>query len=158
MLTEEITKLAGKSGDIRISDVDRLSIRRYADAVGDQNPLYWKDEYAKNSRYGSLIAPPGFFGWPSNWTTVLPSFPELVQEVGEILGKNGFPRVLDGGIEYDFFVPVRSGDTLSSISKVKSLTERETKGGSMVFLVVETTYSNQNGELVAKVRGTTIHR
>ena len=43
-------------------EVEKGAIKKYADAVDDHNPLYWDDEYAKNSRYGSIIAPPGFFG------------------------------------------------------------------------------------------------
>src|SRR5512139_2063685 len=34
-------------------------IRHFCDAVGDKNPLYRWDEYAKFTRYGGIIAPPG---------------------------------------------------------------------------------------------------
>ena len=35
-------------------------IRHYADAIGDTNPLWRFDEYAKNTKYGTIIAPPHF--------------------------------------------------------------------------------------------------
>ena len=158
MLPEEVTKLIGKAGDIRTCIVERGAIYNYADAVDDLNPLYRDVEYARNSRYGSVIASPGFFGWPAGWTGAMPGFPAFIQEIGGVLAEAGYPRVLDGGMEYDFFCPVRAGDTLAALSKVVGITEKETKSGSMAFLVVETTYTNQNGDVVAKVRQTTIHR
>lgn len=36
-------------------------IRHYADGIGDTNPLWRSEEYAKNTRYGGIIAPPGFW-------------------------------------------------------------------------------------------------
>jgi len=36
--------------------------------------------------------------------------------------------------------------------------EREGKAGKMVFTILETTYINQDGQLVAKERKTTIQR
>jgi len=40
--------------------VDISSIRRYAQAISDLNPLYLDEEYAKKSEYGGIIAPPTF--------------------------------------------------------------------------------------------------
>ncbi len=39
---------------------DRKAITRFAWACGDDNPLYTDPDYAAKSRYGCLIAPPGF--------------------------------------------------------------------------------------------------
>ena len=61
MLPEEVTKLIGKAGEVRVFQVEKGAIERFADAADDQNPLYYDEEYARNSRYGSIIAPPGFF-------------------------------------------------------------------------------------------------
>lgn len=158
MLPEEVTKLIGKTGDIRIMEVEKGAIRRFADAIDEHNPLYWDEEYARNSKYGSIIAPPGFFGWPTKWPEAGPTFTELRGELIATMAKAGYPRLLDGGIEYDFFLPVRAGDILSSIQRIVSITERETKTGKLAFSVTETTYTNQDGDLVAKERPTLIHR
>ena len=158
MLPEEVTKLIGKAGDIRIMVVEKGAIKKFADAVGDLNPLYMDEEYAKNSRYGSVIAPPGFFGWPTSWSESGPTFTELRHELITTMAEAGFPRLLDGGIEYDFYLPVRAGDILSAIQKIASITERETKAGKIAFSVTETTYTNQNGDVAAKDRSTLIYR
>lgn len=158
MLSEEIAKFIGQGGDVRIFEVEKGAIRRFAQAIEDQNPLYWDEGYARNSKYGSIIAPPGFFGWPTKWTSEgIVSF-EATRELGATLRKAGYGRVLDGGIEYEFFYPVRAGDTLAALPMIKDIVERKGRTGKMAFVITEITYTNQNGDLVAKARRTTIHR
>lgn len=157
MLPQEVTQLIGKVGEPMILEVEKGAIRKFADAIGDRNPLYWDEEYAMSSRLGA-IAPPGFFGWPVKWEAAMPFFSTLRTEAIEVIDKAGYSRLLDGGIEYDFYHPVRVGDILSALSKVKDIYEWETKAGKMLFSVIETTYINQNGDVVAKARQTLIHR
>lgn len=158
MIPQEIAQLIGKTGETAIFEVERGAIKKLADAIGDRNPLYWDEEIARKSRYGSIIAPPGFFGWPAKWETAMPFFSEIRQDVVDTISKAGYSRLLDGGIEYDFFHPVRAGDTLAALSKVKDIYERESQAGKMFFSIIEITYTNQNGDVVAKARQTLIAR
>lgn len=158
MLPEEVTRLIGKTGDPMIMEVERGAIKKFADAVGDSNPLYWDDEYARNTRYGAIITPPGFFGWPVKWTGAMPFFPKIREELLDALKNAGYSRLLDGGIEFEFYQPVRAGDTLVSILKIADIYKRESKGGALVFSVTETTYTNQHGAVVAVARQTLISR
>lgn len=158
MLPEEVAKLIGKVGDTAILEVEKGAIKKLADAVGDSNPLYWDDEYARASRYGSIIAPPGFFGWPVKWKGNMPLLLPLRREVVDTIANAGYSRILDAGIEYDFFHPVYAGDILAAVPKVISVSERETKGGKMLFSVIEITYLNRNADVVAKARQTLAHR
>ncbi|MFC1976829.1 MaoC family dehydratase N-terminal domain-containing protein [Chloroflexota bacterium] len=161
MPSEELSRLIGKAEDVRVFEVEKEPIRRFADSVGDQNPLYLDEGYARNSRYGSMIAPPGFISspWFSRPKSDAPSS-DLRGEVRAALAKAGYtnPGAIDAGIEYEFFRPVRAGDTIASISMIKDIIEREGKTGKMSFTITETTYTNQNGDLVAKARGTMIQR
>ena len=158
MLPQEVTQLIGKADDVMILDVEKGAIKKFADAVGDRNPLYWDEEHASSSRFGGIVAPPGFFGWPTKWTSAMPLFSELREEIIDTINKAGYSRILDGGIEYDFYYPVRAGDTLSALVKAGEIYERETKTGTMVLSITETTYTNQNGDIVAKARQTLIAR
>jgi len=170
MLPEEITKFIGTGGGVTVYEVEKGAIKKFADAVDDLNPFYLDEEYAENSRYGSIIAPPGFFGWPARFArgSALPRATEAKGSseqttdpratLGVALVEAGYPRVLDGGMEYDFFCPVRAGDTLAASSVIKDVIGREGSTGKMAFVITETTYTNQNGELVAKARATSIHR
>ena len=157
MLPQEVTQLIGKTGEATIMEVERGAIKKYADAIGDMNPLYWDEEYARNSKYGGIIAPPGFFGWPVKWEGS-PLLSVLRQEAMAAISKAGYPRVLDGGIEYEFFSPVLAGDTLAAVPRIADIQEREGKTGKMFLTVLETTYTNQSGDLVAKERKITVQR
>lgn len=158
MIPEEVRGLIGKTGDTVIMDVTRVDIKKIADAIEDHNPLYWDDEYARNTRYGSIIAPPGFFGWPEKWPPKGPNYTKLKEEMMAIIVKAGFARGLDGGCEYEFFMPIRAGDKLAATPKVVDVYERESKTGKMLISVQEVTYLNQNGATVAKRREILIHR
>ena len=158
MLPQEIVQLIGKTGEITVLEVEKGAIKKFADAVGDANPLYRDEEYARSTGFGGIVAPPGFFGWPTKWKSAMPFFSEIRQEVVDTIAKAGYSRILDGGIEYDFYHPVRAGDTLSALSKVKDIYEREAKAGKMILSVIETTYTNQNGDIVAKAHQTLISR
>jgi len=158
MLPEEITKFVGQSGDVIIFEVEKGAIRRFAQAVDDQNPLYRDEEYARNSRYGSIIAPSGFFGWPTKWIGGNMLSFEASRGLSAVLRGNGYGRILDGAIEYEFFHPVRAGDTLAALPMIKDIIGREGQTGKMAFVITETTFTNQTGDLVAKQRRTTLHR
>lgn len=152
-LPESIAKFVGQTTST-IYNVETGAIARFAEAVGDTNPLYWDEEYAAKSRYGSIIAPPGFFGWPEKRDAELPN--DLVALVAG-LAEAGYGRVLDGGIEWEFFKPVKAGDKLTVKTTIRNIMERSGKTGKAVFLFRDITYSGQSGEVVATTRQTTIH-
>jgi len=52
---------------------------------------------------------------------------------------------------------MRLGDTISSRTRFVDVFEREGRVGKMLFLVYETTYTNQHGESVAKASYTIIN-
>ncbi len=157
MLPEEVTNLKGKT-ETRTFDIEKGAIKKYAEAIEDTNPLYWDEEYARNSRYGSIIAPPGFNCW-------VPEDPEtegepfvyigysqrflLRNEVLQALYKSGYTRVMDGGHAYDFFKPLRAGDTLFALYRIVDIVEKEGRLGKFAILMQETSYTNQHGEKVA---------
>ncbi len=158
MLSENTLRMIGKAGEVKILEVEKGAIKKYADAVGETNPLYWDNEYAEGSRHGAMIAPPGFFGWPTQWTAAMPFHENLQLDLMEALGKDGYTRVLDGGIAFEFIRPVRAGDVLASLSRIVSVVEKESKSGSMSVSQIQATYTNQNGDVVAKATKTIIIR
>ncbi|MDD5288540.1 MAG: MaoC family dehydratase N-terminal domain-containing protein [Dehalococcoidales bacterium] len=160
MLAEEINKLIGSSSGVRIFEVEKGAIRRFADAVDDPNPLYQDEEYARNSIYRSIIAPPGFFGWPLKQARGAALAIDIPDALVAALDRAGYymSSALDGGIEYEFFLPVRAGDILAATTTVRNLRERSGSAGSMVFMMLETKYRNQHSDLVATQQVTIILR
>jgi len=154
-LMDELRPMIGSMTQPVVNEVERGAIRRYAEAVGDPNPLYTDAEYARRSRYGGIIAPPGFFGWAMKVTA---GAVEVMAPVFAALINAGLLRILDGGREYAFFLPVRAGDRLSWYAKFAEVQEREGRSGLMVLVTMELTYLNQHGNLVARSRQTFIAR
>ena len=143
-LNEEMRQRAvGIVSKPAILEVEKGAVQRFAEAVGDANPL-WNDEAAaRQSRYGGIIAPPTFL------RSVRLERPQLPFDVP-------FNRLLDGGSEWEYFEPVRVGDRVTAVSRIMDVSERSGRLGAMLFTVAETTYTNQLGELVATQRNTLI--
>jgi acyl dehydratase len=151
MLPDYVTDLKGRIRAISVFQVEKGAIRKYADAVEDGNPLYWDEDYARDSRYGAMIAPPGFFGWPSRWVMGDSITTNEDNESRSALTKAGYARTHNGGIEYEFYKPVRAGDILVASLRITDFVEKETKRtGKMVLVFTETMYMNQGGDPVAK--------
>jgi len=158
MIPEEVRSAVGKVGLPMIREVEKGAVRRYAEAVGNDNPLHRDETYAAASRYAAITAPPGFFGWPLKPVKATTGHPDIVLELQEALARAGFPRILDGGITYDFYLPVRAGDILIASVMIQDVSEKEGKSGRMMVCQFETSYLNKNADLVAKSRQTFIAR
>ncbi len=141
LVTDEIRKLIGTESEPRVVEVERGAIRRFAEAIGDRNPLFNDEAAARHSRFGGMIAPPtfcrslggGFFNVPLS-----------------------LARALDGGSEWEYSEPIRPGDRITVVSKLADIREATGRMGTMVFIVTETRYTNQFGRLCAIQRSTGI--
>lgn len=114
-------------------------IAAFCDAVGDNNPLYLDPAAAREGPYGRIIAPPA----------LVASFRHA---------DNVFERIalfrgggLMAGIDVEIESPVFAGDAISIASEVKDMYEKTGRTGTMVFVVVRSTLTNQRGEVVARV-------
>jgi len=148
VLTEALKKMIGKEEPLLIYKVEEGAIQRFAQAVGDSNPMHCDVEYAAQSSFGRLKAPPGFVGWP-----VTSGF-DMFQFVEKLIAA-GAPRGnLDGGVEYEFLAPIGAGDTLAALIKIASIVGKETRLGPTMSTTVEVTYTNQRGAVALIVRQT----
>ncbi len=143
VITQEMRDVIGVESEAVAYDVERGAIRKFAEAIGDDNPLYNDEEVARNSRYGGLIAPPTFMRSMSAGRS-------------RATVQSPYPAALDGGSEWEYFEPVRPGDRIAVTVKVSDMFEREGRLGNMLFIVRETKYVNQFGKTVALQRSTGI--
>jgi acyl dehydratase len=152
LITPEIRAMLGQEAYFPGKEViDVTSVRRYAQAISDLNPLYIDEEFAKKGGYGSLIAPPTFIFDVSH---------DIFAEVGEdgrdlsrvtIHGLNA----VRGGNEYRFFEPARPGDIVNRRRKITDIYEKKgKKAGMILFVVYETSYTNQKDKLLGVCRET----
>lgn len=145
-ITDEMRSLIDVESEPSVYEIEKEPIRRWTEAIGNLNPLYHDEEYAKSKGYRSILAPPGFFG---NYD--FPIKASIKRSLANISTRN-----LNGGNEYEFFKPIQAGDILTVTSKLVQLYQREGKLGRMIFMVYEDTCKNKEGELVAKARWTGI--
>lgn len=146
MIPDEFKQFVGTLDPPHVKVVERGAIRRYAEAVGDDDPLYHNLEYARELGHADIVAPPGFFGWTVG--TVPPL--EAVMGLMTAVVNAGYYRILDAGMSFDFFLPVRAGDVLVASPRVADVEEKQGKSGTMIMCSFETAYLNQNGDVVAK--------
>lgn len=144
LIPEELKKLVGQVVmKPLVFEIEKGTLRKFAQAIEDPNPLWQDEEYAKKTKYGSIIATPVFlFGLG------LPEWQAYQMQ----LPLPGLKRVMAEGLDYEYFQPVRPGDIITVTGKLVELSEKETRLGKMVLVVVERTYTNQRGEVVAKER------
>ena len=144
LLTEDLKEaiLHRESEPVSIT-VERGAIRRFAEAIGDDNPLWTDEAYARRTRYGGITAPPTFLRSISRTILLVPELEPLA-------------HVLDGGSEWHYWKPIRPGDTITAVTQFVNVSQRTLSIGPAVFLVAEVTYTNQSNQVVAKQRSTLI--
>ncbi|MGM9927754.1 MAG: MaoC family dehydratase N-terminal domain-containing protein [Bacillus sp. (in: firmicutes)] len=138
--------LIGLSGEPFVFEVEKRHIRQFAEAIGDDNPLYVDEEYAATTAYGGIIAPP--------------TFPVVIgQENGVGIDlKLDQRRMLHGEQEFIYTRPIRLGDQLHCQMKVADVYERVGKNGVMQFLVLDTEMKDHSGQMVVISRTNIIYR
>ncbi len=133
-VVERLKARIGIEGDPVVSNVEAGHLKRFAEAVGDPNPR-WLQE-----------APPTFL------VALAPASYHAPE--AEEYGKGW----LNGGNRFELLEPVRAGDQVTATTKIADAYEKSGSSGSLLFIVFETTYVNQRGVTVARVRGTAIRR
>lgn len=140
----EAEKSLGAVGPINTLVVEASAIRRFAEAVGDPNPLYRDPEFARTTRWGGIIAPPTFL------CVLMPPLPIPPIDYGS--------SRLNGGTQYQSFVPVRPGDVITGQARLAEVRAVQTRNGAMLIQEREFTYVNQHGATACIGRGTVIQR
>lgn len=111
------------------------AIRHYARGVGDDNPLWLDHEYARQTRYGCILAPPLFVytGFPRGGLGI-PSFSGL--HIGEA---------------WRFYQPVRINDEMSATFSLQELHPKQIRHARRaLFQLTHYKFTNQKGELLAE--------
>ncbi len=122
-------------GNLFNQTVSYEAIRNYVNGIGDSNPLYRDEEYARSTRYGSLIAPP-------NWLYSV--FPTWVLQ--------GLPGVhaFHSGNDWKFYRPIYMNDKITPECYFTGFDVRPSKfAGKTGFEYQRADFYNQRNELVA---------
>ena len=154
-LLERLKETVGQKVVIQAPDeMGRSSLRQYALAIGDFNPLYSDRGFAQTHGLREVMAPPTLIC--DTWQYV----DSDMDDRGDLVGR-GPIRELEGlraGNEYEFFQPIHPDDVISAHWTVKDVYEKTGRTGSLVFQVIETTFYNQADEVLARNTETMFYR
>jgi acyl dehydratase len=114
-------------------------IQNFARAIGDMNPIYFDEEYAKKSPYGGLIAPPSIHVM---LMMICTPREDWMKE----------PGTINAGQSWYYNVPARPGDRIRLVCKALDKFIKKER----LFIIHENVFYNQNDEVICSGRGWTI--
>jgi hypothetical protein len=152
--------------------LERDTLRRFVQAIMDTDPLYVDTVYAKGTKFGNTVAPPLYpvhaFRPMLGGTDPL----DALQEDPEADGSGGndgvyfgltpivspFKRLLNGGNEIEFFRCLGVGERCVAKARYADVRLKEGKGGALLLVSIETTFSTESGDKLLVNRQTLIWR
>jgi acyl dehydratase len=140
------TALIGKTYDEIDTVVERDAVNRFADAIGEHDPIYRDPEAAKAAGYAEQVAPPTFI-------TTIQILTSGQVVLDQQLGLD-YSRVVHGAQSYRYERPLVVGDRIRT---TPTLTSIETKR-SNEFLTIESEVFDAAGQLVVTARSTLVSR
>ena len=134
VITDELEGLLNKEFGPEVYEIEKGMVRKFAEAIDDPNPA-WRE-----------VAPPTF---PA---ALVPT--ELLHKL--VTAPCPLNRILNGASELEYYQPIKVGDVISVTASLSKLRKMEGKEGTTLFMIMEATYTNQSGEVVAKGKNTYI--
>lgn len=132
----------GRTGEPVVMHVERGKIREFARAIKDDDPLYFDEEFATREA-GGIMPPVTFLQTMTHWD----------DGRGRVRPPMDLKRALHGEQEFELLRPIHVGDVLTARMRVADIYEKPgRRGGTMTFVVMDTEFTNQRGELVARAR------
>jgi len=120
------------------TEINADAARHFAMAIGDDNPLWLDEEYARKTRWGGLLAPP----------CILYSADNAVS--GAVEGLPGV-HAMFAGTDWEWFQPIRVGTVVRTKTWLKDVLVRETRfAGRAVQQIYTTEFYDQRGALLAR--------
>jgi acyl dehydratase len=175
LMTPEVKALIGQSTDVRemYDVVDRESIRRFVNAIPDQDPRHWDEELA-GPRYGGVTTPPVLVSYiagrrpPSVEDNLHEQMLEDPFRDGAGGGRRTSGRTLTSvrslietrthlhtGDEVLLYRYPRLGDKIFYQTKYSDIRESRSRSGRpMLWVTTETRYWNQDDETIMVFRTT----
>lgn len=138
-------------------EIGASDVRRFLEVIGETNPLYRDDAYARRLGYMGRVVPPMLVV-------------QLFRRVEDLEGEGGSAATLwpdlqlppnytntrNAGHEFNWLRPVYVGDRLTLQQRLTDIYVRQGRAGvPVIYLVRETEIRNQHGEPVVRQLSTT---
>ena len=152
--------------------LERDTLRRFAQAIMDTDPLYFDPAYAAGTKYRGIVAPPLY---PVHAFRPAPGGPDPLDALradpdadgsggndGVFFGvtpiESPFKRLLNGGNEIEFFRCLAIGERAVARARYADVQLKHGKSGALLLVVIETTFSTEAGDPLLVNRQTLIWR
>lgn len=138
-------------------EVGRSSIRYFATALDDENPVYVDEEAAFAAGFASIVAPPTMICESCQFAGGKRA------ETGYIGHEWSLPlegcRMIRAGNDYEFFRPVVAADRIGVEWELTEIVEKpSSRGGTQLFVTSLGTYRDAAGETVATNREVVVYQ
>lgn len=146
---EDAKRMIGTKGPVRKADyeINWPMIKVFCSLTEDANLSYWDEEFA-GKQWGGIIAPPAMVRvTPMQW------LPDGVPKVNNIAFQVPLPTetLINVSQDLEYFCPVLIGSHITAVDELVDISEqKETRLGVGFFVTTKTTFSDQNGDVVAK--------
>jgi acyl dehydratase len=133
----------GRSSAPLTLEIERGHIRRFADAIGDPDPIYRDEAAARAAGHPRIPAPPTFAA------ALRPNDARAGLDID-------FRKLLHGEQEFELRRPLYAGDTVTVVQTIADIYEKTGRAGAMDFMVLETVGRDPDGEVVFIARSTVV--
>ncbi|HXJ80827.1 MAG TPA: MaoC family dehydratase N-terminal domain-containing protein [Candidatus Methylomirabilis sp.] len=179
VLTDEIRALIGVTAErveASLWGIEREDLRRFTQAIMDPDPRYWDEAFAKGTKFGGIVTPPIYCTYLSRKTPpgaddpITRAFEHDADSDGiggvQADRRGALPpiptslkRILNAGNEIELYKYPTLGDRIFAQARYADIKERVGREGHrMLIITTETTYTNQNGEVLCILRASGIRR
>ncbi len=131
----------GRESKPAVNEVEKGAIRRFAESLGETNPIYFDETAAKAAGYRGLVAPPTF-----------PVALRAGSDLREGLLVGAGKHLLQAEQTFEYARPICAGDRITVRSKVLEVAQRQTPTGLADVAVIEDEGHDEAGELVYRAR------
>jgi acyl dehydratase len=131
----------GREAKPAVNEVEKGAIRRFAEAIGETNPVYFEEAAARAAGYRSVVAPPTF-----------PTSLRAGSDLREGLMLSPGKHLLQAEQSFEYARPIVAGDKLMVRSKVAGIESRSTPSGPTDVVIIEDEGRDDAGELVYRSR------
>lgn len=156
-LMERLRSFVGKPAGPQQTAPDVVNepmIRHWAEALGDTNPVYTDEHFAKWSVHGGIVAPPTML---QVWTMRGLRPPAPPEENAQsalmaLLDEAGFTSIVATNCEQTYERYLKPGDVITASSVIESVSEEKKTGlGVGHFFSTLTTYCDAAGAVVGRM-------
>jgi acyl dehydratase len=125
--------------------VEAGHVQRFAEAIGDDDPIYRDEAAARRAGHPRIPAPPTFA------TALRPRDPREGLDID-------WKKLLHGEQEFRYERPLYVGDRVTVVGRIAEATVKEGRSGPMDVMVLETTGSDEDGAPIYTARSVVVIR